>query len=79
MAKKRKKPKDRKKPVKRPRILRPTFKVYQVEGRRWDWSLESSNGKLYALSGVSYKNKRDCIKAIKGLQNMASRCKIEAE
>ena len=67
----------RKKKKKRPRVIRPTFLVYEVSFG-WRWILQSSNGKRYAKSARNYTTKRGCIKAIEAIQNIASACKIDA-
>ncbi len=67
-----------KKRKKKPRINRPKFKVFKF-GRRWKWFLEAHNGKLYAQCGYSYRQRRDCVKAIEAIKNMASQCEIKVE
>lgn len=67
-----------KKKKKKPRINRPKFRVSRVR-EHWQWWLVASNGKIYATSGSYYWNRRDCLKAIKAIKNMASMCEIEVE
>lgn len=41
------------------------YVVYRDETNEWRWRLKASNGDKIAVSGEGYKNKQDCLHAIK--------------
>jgi uncharacterized protein YegP (UPF0339 family) len=46
------------------------FFTYQDEQNRWNWRLKLE-GKIIAVSGESYENQQDCIRAIERVKACA--------
>ena len=51
------------------------FELYKDDKKEWRWRFKSTNGRVIS-SGEGYKNKKDCVAAVKLLQTSAE-AKIE--
>lgn len=47
------------------------FEIYRDNNDEWRWRLISSNGRIMADSGESYKSKQGVMKAINTIQRLA--------
>ena len=54
-----------------------TFEVYKDKSEEFRWRLKAANGNIMATCGQGYKDKADCMSAIKSIQAGAANAKVD--
>lgn len=62
---------------KSPEVTQLRFYIYRDSKGEYRWRLLARNGKIIADSGGSYKEKRNCMKAIRTIRVWSLRAKID--
>ena len=58
-------------------MKRKHYELYRDSNRGWRWRLKASNGLTIADSAESYRNRGDCLKALKLVKHSASAPVVE--
>jgi len=59
-------------------VRRMHYTIYGDISGQWRWNLKSSNGRIIADSAESYRNKQDCLAAIRLVKGSSSAPVYEA-